>query len=130
MTSEQAIDLATAIGRAPVSIPLPPATGVLPNGAKPIQWEDLDGAPAATQAAGPHGLHQETFRLQIELGRTHIPEGEAQKLRTGSVIPLDSSAGDPVDLYADGQLIGRGEVLELQGTLGVRVVQLAAGKRT
>ena len=47
---------------------------------------------------------------------------------TGSVIPLDNLAGDPVDLYADGRLIGRGEVLELGGKLAVRVVQLATGR--
>ncbi len=128
MAGEHAIDLATAADQAPASIPLPPATGALPNGAKPMQWEELDGVPASTQAVGPHVRQHETFNLQIELGRTHISRGEVQKLRMGSVIPLDNAAGDPVDLYADGHLVGRGEVLELGGTLGVRVIQLAAGR--
>jgi flagellar motor switch/type III secretory pathway protein FliN len=122
--------LATVADRVPLSIPLPPTTGALPNGAKPIRWEELGDAAAATQAGSPSGLRQETCNLQIELGRTHIQWAEAQKLRTGSVIPLDNSAGEPVDLYADGQLIGRGEMLELHGALAVRVVQLAGGKPT
>ena len=130
MTGQHAIDLATVADRIPASIPLPPATGALPNGAKPIRWEELGDAVATTQVGSTNGLRQETFNLQIELGRTYISLAEAQKLRTGSVIPLDNSAGEPVDLYAGGQLIGRGEVLELGGALAVRVVQLTAGRST
>jgi flagellar motor switch/type III secretory pathway protein FliN len=123
------MDLTTLTTQAPASVALPPATGALPDGAKPVQWEEFDSAPAVTQAGGLDVRRHETLHLQIELGRTHIHWGEAEKLRTGSVIPLDNAAGDLVDLYAGGQLIGRGEVLDLHGTLGVRVVQLAAGKR-
>jgi flagellar motor switch protein FliN/FliY len=130
MASEHAVDLATAADRGPASIPLPPATRPLPNSAKPIRWEELDGAAAVAQAGSGNAPPHETFHLQIELGRTRIHRAEAQRLRKGSVIPLDNLAGDPVDLYADGRLIGRGEVLELGGALGVRVLQLAAGRPT
>ena len=130
MADEHATDLATAADRAQVWIPLPPATRALPNSAKPIRWEQLDGVPAMAQTGGLKALPLETLNLQIELGRSHLPAGETQKLRTGSVVPLDSLAGDPVGLYAEGRLIGRGEVLELGGALGVRVVQLAAGRPT
>jgi flagellar motor switch protein FliN/FliY len=97
---------------------------------RPIHWEELDGLPAAVQAGSAKPLPQETLSLQIELGRAHIERSETQSIRTGSVLPLDGLAGDPVDLYAGGRLIGRGEVLELGGTLAVRVVQLAAGRPT
>ena len=123
MAGEHAMDLLTAAEQALASIPLPPATNELPGGAKPMRWEELDGAPAKTQTSGPNALGNETIDLRIELGRTHIRRDEARGLRTGSVIPLDNAAGDPVDLYAGGQLIARGEVLVLQGTLAVRVVE-------
>jgi flagellar motor switch protein FliN/FliY len=97
---------------------------------RPIHWEELDALPAAVPTGIVKPLLQETLSLQIELGRTHIERSETQSLRTGSVIPLDDLAGDPVDLYAGSRLIGRGEVLELGGTLAVRVVQLAAGRPT
>ena len=66
----------------------------------------------------------ETLDLRIELGRTYVCRDEVQKLRAGAVVPLDNAAGDLVDLYAGGQLIARGEVLTLDGNLGVRVVEL------
>jgi flagellar motor switch protein FliN len=93
--------------------------------ATPMQWEQWCGLPAA-QAGGGNAPPPKMLSLEIELGRTQIERGEAQELRPGSVIPLDRSAGDPVDLYAGGRRIGRGEVLELGGTLAVRVVELAS----
>ena len=124
MASEHAMDLLTAAEQALASNPLPPVTNQRPYGAKPIQWEELNGAPATTQTDSPKALHNESIDLRIELGRTHICREEVLKLRTGSVVPLDNAAGDPVDLCAGGRLIARGEVLVLNGNFGVRVVEL------
>ena len=123
MAGEHAMDLLTAADQALASFPLPPATAGLPDGAKPIRWEELDGASATTQTGDPKALPNETLDLRIELGRAHVRRDEVQKLRAGSVIPLNNAAGDPVDLYAGGQLIARGEVLVLNGALGIRVVE-------
>lgn len=95
---------------------------------KPIHWDEFSGPPVAPRTGSAGVVPPKTLNLQIELGRSHVERSETQELRTGSVIPLDNLAGDPVDLYADGQLIGRGEVLELGGKLAVRVVQLATGR--
>ena len=124
MAGEHAMDMLTAAEQALVSIPLPPATNQQPYDARPMQWEELDGSPAATQSDGPKALCNEMLDLQIEFGRTHICRDELLKLRTGSVVPLDNAADDPVDIYADGSLIARGKVLVLDGNFGVRVVEL------
>jgi flagellar motor switch protein FliN/FliY len=62
--------------------------------------------------------------LRIELGCTQMDRQEAVKLRAGSVVPLDNSVAGPVDIYADGRLIGRGDVLAVDGKFGVRIVEL------
>ena len=49
------------------------------------------------------------------------------KLRKGSVVPLDKLAGDPVDIYVNGRLIARGEVLVLNDNFCVRVAELIVG---
>lgn len=61
--------------------------------------------------------------LCIELGRTHIAGDEATKLRAGAVVPLDNAAADPVEVYAGGKLIARGEVLVVDGKIGIRVTE-------
>ena len=62
--------------------------------------------------------------LRIELGRTHLSVADARQLRSGSVVSLDRQAGEPVDLYAAGELVARGETIVLDNKLGVRVVEL------
>ena len=65
--------------------------------------------------------------LKIELGRTHMYLEDVLKLRKGSVVPLDKMAGDPVDIYVNGRLIARGEVLVLNDNFCVRVAELIVG---
>jgi flagellar motor switch protein FliN/FliY len=46
------------------------------------------------------------------------------RLNEGAVVTLDKLAGDPVDIYANGRLIARGEVLVLNDNFCVRVAEL------
>jgi flagellar motor switch protein FliN len=43
------------------------------------------------------------------------------RLSTDSVVELDKAAGDPVDIYVNGRLIARGEILVLNEAFCVRV---------
>lgn len=64
--------------------------------------------------------------LRIELGRAHLDPNELHRLRPGTVISLDSLAAAPVDIYAGGRLIGRGETVVHDGCVAVRVVEIVA----
>jgi flagellar motor switch protein FliN/FliY len=46
------------------------------------------------------------------------------KLAEGSVVELDKLAGDPVDIYVNERLVGRGEVLVLNDNFCVRVNEI------
>ena len=65
--------------------------------------------------------------LKIELGRTQMHLEDVLRLKQGAVVTLDKLAGDPVDIYANGRLIARGEVLVLNDNFCVRVAELIAG---
>ena len=129
MVAEHAMNMLTAAEQALASIPLPPVTNKLPSGARSLQWEELDGSPAKTRAGGPKPSGDQAVELRIELGRTHVCRDEVEKLRTGSVVPLDNAASDPVAVYASGRLIAWGEALVLDGTFAIRVTEVisAAG---
>lgn len=62
--------------------------------------------------------------LRIELGRTQMRLEEVLQLRSGSVVALDKLAGDPVDIYVNGRLIARGEVLVMNDNFCIRVTEL------
>jgi len=108
-----------------LSIEEPPAA--LPAGVKPFEFKDLSGTPAANETASLDLLNDVQLDLKIELGRTQMHLEDVLRLKQGAVVTLDKLAGDPVDVYANGRLIARGEVLVLNDNFCVRVAELVTG---
>jgi flagellar motor switch protein FliN/FliY len=96
----------------------------------PFKLQDFTGAPPSTDAATLDLIRDVELNLKIELGRTHMYLEDVLKLRKGTVVPLDKLAGDPVDIYVNGRLIARGEVLVLNDNFAVRVAELVASDST
>jgi flagellar motor switch protein FliN/FliY len=92
-----------------------------------FELKDLSGAPASTERASLELLRDVELDLRIELGRTQMYLEDVLQLRRGSVVPLDKLAGDPVDVYVNGRLVARGEVLVLNDNFCVRVAELISG---
>lgn len=103
------------------------ANNDLPQGVSAFRLQELSGAPASTETATLDLVRDVELNLKIELGRTHMYLEDVLKLRKGSVVPLDKLAGDPVDVYVNGRLVARGEVLVLNDNFCVRVAELIAG---
>lgn len=102
-------------------------TAETPPGVAAFRLEEFSGAPASSDSATLDLIRDVELDLKIELGRTHMYLEDVLKLRRGSVVPLDKLAGDPVDIYVNGRLIARGEVLVLNDNFCVRVAELIAG---
>ena len=99
-----------------------------PPGLSPYKLVDFGIAPASTENATLDLLRNVELDLNIELGRTHMYLEDVLRLSKGAVVPLDRLAGDPVDIYVNGRLIARGEVLILNDNFCVRVAELVAGE--
>ena len=105
---------------------------------------DTPGAPAKaasiTAAASAVGLskgtHQESrtldLLLDVELpisvsfGRAHLPLKEVMKLTTGSVVELNRTISEPVDIIVNNCVIARGEVVVVEGNFGVRIQEVVS----
>jgi len=111
---------------ASIDAPASPAAG--PTSATPFHLREFSGAPPTPEATTLGLIRDVELNLRIELGRTHMYLEDVLHLRKGSVVPLDKLAGDPVDIYVNGRLIARGEVLVLNDNFCVRVAELIAGK--
>jgi flagellar motor switch protein FliN/FliY len=99
----------------------------LPQGVVSYRLEEFTGSPPSTENATIDLIRDVELDLKIELGRTNMYLEDVLKLRRGAVVPLDKLAGDPVDIYVNGRLIARGEVLVLNDNFCVRVAELIAG---
>jgi flagellar motor switch protein FliN/FliY len=107
-----------------------PQESSLPTGVLQFRLEEFSGAPASNDNATLDLIRDVELDLKIELGRTHMYLEDVLRLRKGSVVPLDKLAGDPVDVYVNGRLIARGEVLVLNDNFCVRVAELITGAIT
>lgn len=92
------------------------------------ELRDFAGSAPNTDKATIELLRDVELDLKIELGRTNMYLEDVLKLRKGSVVALDKLAGDPVEVYVNGRLIARGEVLVLNDNFCVRVAELLAGE--
>lgn len=63
-------------------------------------------------------------KVQAVLGRARMPIGELLKLAIGSVVELDRRVGEPVDIFVNNRLIARGEVVVIEGVLGVTLTEI------
>ena len=108
---------------ASVDQPVDPAV----SGISPFQLRDFNSAPASGEKATIELLKDCDLDVRIELGRTQMYLEDVLKLRRGAVVPLEKMAGDPVDIFVNGRLIARGEVLVMNDNFCIRVAELLAG---
>lgn len=94
------------------------------EGLAPFRLEEFGGAPPSADVATLELIRDVELDLKIELGRTQMHLEDVLKLHKGSVVPLEKLAGDPVDIFVNGRLIARGEVLVLNDNFCVRVAEL------
>ncbi len=64
--------------------------------------------------------------LNVSFGRTAIKLQDAMKLMTGSLIELDRSVSDPVELLVNNCVIARGQVVVVEGNYGVRITEIVS----
>ena len=115
-------------------------TGI-PAQAAPAAAQDAAAAPGSrsivgmASAVGPGPLatrldqitHVE-MEVTVEIGRTRMSLGSLLGLAPGQVVELDRPAGSPVDLYVNGTLLARGEVVVVDEDFGFRVTDIVSGQ--
>lgn len=94
----------------------------------PAQFEQF-GAGAASSSANDVNLDvilDVAVNLSMEVGRARIPIRNLLQLNQGSVVELERTAGEPLDVYANGTLIAHGEVVVVNERFGVRLTDVVS----
>ena len=93
-----------------------------------LLYEDGFTIGGARQKLTGDEARTDTSQSQQIIKQVRIELEDVLKLTKGAVVPLDNLAGDPVDIYVNGRLIARGEVLVLNDNFCVRVGELIVGE--
>jgi flagellar motor switch protein FliN/FliY len=85
------------------------------------------GIPADGAVAANFRLLQDVgVKLTVEIGSTQLSLRELLALGESSVIELDREANELLDVFVNGTLIGRGEVVTVGERFGVRMTELVS----
>ena len=96
------------------------------NSVAPAQFPSLQAGTGGVTAAG-HDLNMILdipVQLTVELGRTRIPIKNILQLAQGSVVDLETLAGEPMDVLVNGYLIAQGEVVVVNDKFGIRLTDI------
>ena len=111
-----------------LNAPPPEKSGEQPITVQPVQFPSFDNH-LGMKLEGNRNfdlLLDIKLQLTVELGRTEMPIKKILELTRGSIIELDKVAGEPVELYASGKMIAKGEVVVIEDNFGLRIISIVS----
>jgi flagellar motor switch protein FliN/FliY len=66
--------------------------------------------------------------LSVSFGRTRLAMQDVLKLASGSIVELNRSVSDPVDVLINNAVVARGEVVVVEGNYGIRITEVVSRK--
>jgi flagellar motor switch protein FliN/FliY len=92
-------------------------------------YAELTGVATAGPPAPLDRLLDVTVTVTAELGRVTLPISEVLQLNVNSVLELNRSVAEPVDLMVQGVLLARGEVVVVGDCFAIRIKEIAEPKK-
>lgn len=100
----------------------PPARGEV----RKAEFASLDGTQAKSGSENIDLLLDVPLNITVELGRAEMEIREILSLTKGQVIELDKLAGEPVDVFVNGKLVAKGEVVVMDENFGVKISSIVS----
>ena len=104
------------------------ATDVEKVSAHVPQFANLQDSSAQDQPSAMGRLYDVSVHVAAELGSVQIPIGDVLKLGEGSVLELNRTITEPIDLMAQGVRIARGEVVVIDDCFAIRIKEIEANQ--
>lgn len=98
---------------------------------------DMSEAPAAFETRATALRSEQNFdllsgvclRVSVEVGSASIKLVDLLNFAEGSVIELDRQANELLDIFANGTLIAKGEIVTVDNRYGVRIIEVVPADR-
>jgi len=97
-----------------------------PDSAKSVELQDLSEGSEGARTLFPGNLDLISglkVNLSVAVGRSEITVAELFALKEESLLKLDTGTNDPVEIYLDSRLVGRGELVVVGDNFGVRITE-------
>ncbi|MFZ2650811.1 MAG: flagellar motor switch protein FliN [Burkholderiaceae bacterium] len=121
-TDTAADDWAAALAEAKPAETMPSPSAV--EQVAPVSFANLAAGSAPAAGNDINMILDIPVQLTVELGRTRIPIKHILQLAQGSVVELETLAGEPMDVLVNGYLIAQGEVVVVNDKFGIRLTDI------
>jgi flagellar motor switch protein FliN/FliY len=102
----------------PLTLLIPEA---LIHGLAPERPDGASTALAAIDSKKLEMLLDVEMPIRVSIGRAHMPLKDVIKLTTGSVVELNRTVSELVDIVVNNCVVARGDVVVVEGNFGVRI---------
>jgi flagellar motor switch protein FliN len=103
------------------------AASAAPSAPSGVPAAPVASAPMMAVAPGNLDLLLDVeLPVTVSFGRAQVPLKDVLKLTSGSVVELNRSVVEPVEIIVNNCVIARGEVVVLEGNYGVRIQQIVS----
>ena len=96
-----------------------------PNEAASVQPKQV-GAAQQDSGAELERFYDVPIQVNVQLDQKRVTVADVLDLHVDSIVEMNRSAGENVDLMLDGRVIGNGEIVVIEDTMGLRVTDLWA----
>ena len=86
--------------------------------------EAAEGAGEQERRRNLEALYNVPLTITARLGETEMSIKDLLNLDAGAVVELDRLAGEPIDLYVNGILVGSGNAVVVNDNFGIRITEL------
>lgn len=92
---------------------------------QPAQFQNFSQGQGEMVSAESIGLIKDVpLEVTVELGRTSKSISDILEFAPGTIIELDKIAGEPIDVLVNGKFVAKGEVVVIEESFGVRIMEI------
>jgi len=94
--------------------------------AQSVQLQDISEGAEGTRTLFPGNLELIQglkVNLAVSLGKSEVTVAELFALKEDALLELDTGTNDPVEIWLDSRLVGRGELVVVGDHFGVRITE-------
>ncbi len=95
---------------------------------KPIHLSPGEGADVLEEPQNLDMILDLPLEVSVRLGQSRILIRELLRLDKNSVLELDQGADEPLDIVVNDSVLARGEVVDIEGRLGIRITDIVSRK--
>ena len=89
---------------------------------RPVKFKKFEATPPIRTIKKNLDIMQDvSMHVSVELGRTKLSIKEVMDFEAGSIVELNKIAGEQVEVFVNGKLVAKGEVIVIEDRFGVRI---------